>query len=75
MVSVLDPVVSKKSLLLLLLDAGNKRSFCGVPKWGRQGCACHWATLRTRRYHVEGACVQSVRVREQPVRKCSAWAY
>eukprot|EP00966_Prymnesium_polylepis_P187865 4355114-Prymnesium_polylepis.1 len=50
MVSVLDPVVSKKSLLLLLLDAGNKRSFCGVPMWGRQGCACHWATLRTRRW-------------------------
>ena len=32
MISVLGPIVSKESLLLLLLDAGTKWSFCGVPK-------------------------------------------
>ena len=66
MISVLGPIVSKESLLLLLLDAGTKWSFCGVPRWERQGCACHWATLRTCRCCVEGACVRSVLVREQP---------
>ena len=74
MVSVLDLIVSKKSLLLLLLDAGTQRSLCGVLSWERQGCACHWATLRMCRCCVEGACVRSVLVREQPLRMCSAWA-
>ena len=74
MVSVLDLIVSKKSLLLLLLDAGTQRSLCGVLSWERQGCACCWAMLRTCRCRVEGACVRSVRVREQPVHVCSVWA-
>ena len=72
-VSMLDPMMSKKNLLLLLLGAGGNGSFCGVPRWGRQGCACCGSSLRTCRCCVEGACVRSVRAQEQPVRMCSAW--
>ena len=74
MISVLDLFVPKKTLLLLLLDAGKQWSFCGVPRWGRMGCAGHWAALRACMCCVEGACVRSVRVREQQLRMCSAWA-
>ena len=74
MISVLNLIVSRKMLLLLLLGAGNSWSFCGVPRWGGMGCACHWATLRTCMCCVEGACVRSALVREQPLRMCNAWA-
>eukprot|EP00966_Prymnesium_polylepis_P106775 2471843-Prymnesium_polylepis.1 len=64
--SMFDPMVSKKSLLLLLLGAGSNWSFHGVPRWGRQGCTRCWVSLLTCRCRVESACVRSVRVQEQP---------
>ena len=73
-VSMLDPMMSNKNLLLLLLGAGSKCSFCGVLRWEGQGCACCGSSLRTCRCCVEGACVRSALVREQPLRVCSAWA-
>ena len=75
MVGLFDIEVMKKDQVVLLLHAGKIRVFSEVPSRVRAGCACCCSPLRTCRSRMAGACVGSVRVREQPVHMWNAWTF
>ena len=75
MVGLFDIEVMKKDQVVLLLHAGKIWVFSEVPSRGRAGCACCCSSLRACRSRMAGACVGSMRLREQPVHMWNAWTF